>query len=115
MGAVRSVYLHFSSLEIDLPFFRRFAFAGHEAFRTIVPTERDRIPINASTGIYPILCYAPFVFLAYLSRRADTYLIRLLLLPSTITAILVASYRFTWAVPELNVYNWGQCAFIILV
>jgi hypothetical protein len=57
----------------------------------------------------PVSCYAPFIFLAYLTRRPDTYLIRLLLLPSVIVSILVAAYRFTWTMPELNVYNWGQC------
>ncbi|KAF8967083.1 hypothetical protein BDZ97DRAFT_1728478 [Flammula alnicola] len=86
-----------------------FKFAAFQAFRTIVPDQQHRIPISWNNGIYPIICYAPFVFLAYLTRRPDTYLIRLLLLPSVITLILVAAYRFTWATPELNVYNWGQC------
>ncbi|KAF8170929.1 hypothetical protein BJ912DRAFT_1066377 [Pholiota molesta] len=84
-------------------------FAVYQAFRTIVPEAKDRIPLDRSTAIYPILCYAPFVFLAYLTRRPDTYHVRLLLLPSTVTLILVAAYRFTWTTPELNVYNWGQC------
>ncbi|KAH9480642.1 hypothetical protein JR316_0007242 [Psilocybe cubensis] len=82
-----------------------------EAFRTIVPEPQHRIPIKWSTAVYPVLCYAPFVFLAYLTRRPDTYTIRLLMLPSVITSILVAAYRFTWTIPELNVYNWGQCLF----
>lgn len=64
-----------------------------------------------TTAVYPVALYAPFIFLAYLTRRPDTYPIRLLLLPSVITSILVAAYRFTWTVPELNVYNWGQCEF----
>ncbi|KAF9485778.1 hypothetical protein BDN70DRAFT_870654 [Pholiota conissans] len=88
---------------------REFKFATYLAFRTIVPEEKDRIPLTWSNGIYPILCYVPFVFLAYLSRQPDTYIIRVLLLPTTITAILVAAYRFTWTIPEINVYNWGQC------
>lgn len=91
----------------------RLKFAGHQAFQTIVPEVKDRIPLNRSTAIYPILCYAPFVFLAYLTRRPDTYHIRLLLLPSTVTLILVAAYRFRWTTPELNVYNWGQCGFVV--
>ena len=61
------------------------------------------------TGWIPLVCYLPFIFLAFLARRQDTYLIRLLLLPTVITLILVAAYRFTWTQPELNVYNWGQC------
>ncbi|CAA7262938.1 unnamed protein product [Cyclocybe aegerita] len=85
------------------------AFGAWQAFRTVVPEQQHRIPISLSTGIYPIMCYIPFIFLAYLARRPDTYLMRVLLLPSVITSILVAAYRFTWVPPELNVYNWGQC------
>lgn len=53
--------------------------------------------------------YAPFLFMAYLARRPNTYLIRLLLLPAVITATLSAAYGYAWTIPELNVYNWGQC------
>ncbi|KDR82908.1 hypothetical protein GALMADRAFT_113056 [Galerina marginata CBS 339.88] len=88
-----------------------FKYAAHQAFRTIVPDAEHRIPITWSNAVYPILCYAPFIFMAYLTRRQDTYFIRLLLLPTVISSILVAAYRFTWIVPELNVYNWGQCLF----
>ncbi|KAF8158079.1 hypothetical protein B0H34DRAFT_707417 [Crassisporium funariophilum] len=91
--------------------YQELVFAVHHAFRTIVPEGNDRTPITWRTGIYPVLCYTPFIFLAYLARRPDTYPIRLLMLPSVITAILVAAYRFTWVIPELNVYNWGQCLF----
>ncbi|PPQ69106.1 hypothetical protein CVT25_004603 [Psilocybe cyanescens] len=84
---------------------------ANEAFRTIVPEPEHRTPITWNNAVYPLLCYAPFIFLAYLTRRPDTYLIRLLMLPSVITSILVAAYRFTWTIPELNVYNWGQCLF----
>ncbi|KAF5315191.1 hypothetical protein D9619_006931 [Psilocybe cf. subviscida] len=88
-----------------------FRYAVLQAFRTIIPDAQDRIPITVTTAVYPVALYAPFIFLAYLTRRPDTYPIRLLLLPSVITSILVAAYRFTWTVPELNVYNWGQCLF----
>ncbi|KAJ2919179.1 hypothetical protein MD484_g1194, partial [Candolleomyces efflorescens] len=84
---------------------------AHDAFRVIVPHEQDRIPITRHTYWIPLVCYTPFVFLAFLARRPDTYLIRLLLLPSVICAILVAAYRYTWTQVELNVYNWGQCLF----
>ncbi|KAG6823340.1 hypothetical protein H0H93_003838, partial [Arthromyces matolae] len=47
--------------------------------------------------------------MAYLTRRPDTYLIRILLLPITLCGIVAAAYRFVWTPPELNVYNWGQC------
>ena len=46
--------------------------------------------------------------MAYLARRRDTHLIRLLLLPSVLCGILASTYRYVWIIPELNVYNWGQ-------
>ena len=86
----------------------RLSYGAQQAFRTIVPTEEHRIPLTLQNGIYPVLCYTPFIFLAYLARRPDTYFIRLLLLPTVITTILVSAYRFYWVPPELNVYNWAQ-------
>ena len=86
----------------------RLSYGANKAFRTVVPTEEHRIPLTLQNGIYPVLCYIPFIFLAYLARRPDTYLIRLLWLPTVITALLVSAYRFYWVPPELNVYNWGQ-------
>ncbi|GLB38364.1 putative membrane bound O-acyl transferase family protein [Lyophyllum shimeji] len=47
--------------------------------------------------------------MAYLARRPDTYLFRLLLLPAALCGIVASAYRFVWTIPELNVYNWGQC------
>ena len=86
----------------------RLSYGAHQAFRTIVPIEAHRIPLTLQNGFYPVLCYTPFIFLAYLARRPNTYFIRLLWLPTVITAILVSTYRFYWVPPELNVYNWGQ-------
>ena len=87
------------------------SYGALKAFRTVIPIEEHRIPLTLQNGILPVLCYTPFIFLAYLARRPDTYLIRLLLLPTVITAILVSAYRFYWVPPELNVYNWGQRKF----
>ncbi|TFK40850.1 hypothetical protein BDQ12DRAFT_734035 [Crucibulum laeve] len=89
-------------------FVQEFTYAAKQAFRVVVPEPAQRIPITWNNALYPAVCYAPFIFLAYLARRPDTYLVRLLLLPSVICAILVAAYKFTWVIPELNVYNWGQ-------
>lgn len=87
----------------------------HLAFRTLIPPAEDRIPLTRNNGVIPLLCYAPLLFLAYLARRPDTYPIRLLLLPSIISGVLVAAYRFTWTQPVLNVYNWGQCLMAAVV
>jgi hypothetical protein len=74
----------------------------------IIPDLQDRIPITWSTIPYQLACYIPFIFLAYLARRPDTHLIRLLLLPSVLCGIVASAYRYVWIVPALNVYNWGQ-------
>jgi len=84
---------------------------GHRAIRVIIPDLDDRIPMTWHTAPYPFIYYIPFVFMAYLARRPDTYLIRLLLLPITLCGIVAAAYRFVWTIPELNVYNWGQSLF----
>ncbi|KAH6908007.1 hypothetical protein BKA70DRAFT_1222827 [Coprinopsis sp. MPI-PUGE-AT-0042] len=80
----------------------------HDAFRTIVPHERDRVPLTWDVAVVPLACYAPVLLLAYLSRRPGTYTARILLLPSVITLVLCAAWRYKWMQPELNVYNWGQ-------
>jgi len=33
---------------------------------------------------------------------------RLLLLPTVLTCSVAVAYRYTWTIPWLNVYNWGQ-------
>ncbi|RDB18044.1 O-Mevalon transferase yanI [Hypsizygus marmoreus] len=92
-------------------FGEEFVFAAHRAVRTIIPRLQDRIAVSWRTAPYPFIYYLPFFFMAYLARRQDTYLIRLLLLPATICGIVAAAYRFVWTTPALNVYNWGQCLF----
>jgi Membrane bound O-acyl transferase family len=49
--------------------------------------------------------------MSYLVRRPDTHLIRLLLLPTLITAALHSSYGFVWNDPRHNVYHWGVASF----
>jgi hypothetical protein len=49
--------------------------------------------------------------MSYLVRRPDTYFIRLLLLPTLITAALHSSYGFVWNDPRHNVYHWGVASF----
>ncbi|THV00860.1 hypothetical protein K435DRAFT_431684 [Dendrothele bispora CBS 962.96] len=80
----------------------------YQWFRLLVPEPKDRIPITPVFALYWPLFHLPFSFLAFLSRRPDTYLIRLLLLPTVLTCSVAVAYRYTWTIPSLNVYNWGQ-------
>ncbi|KAF5385687.1 hypothetical protein D9757_005537 [Collybiopsis confluens] len=77
-------------------------------FRLIVPEPQNRVPITPTIFPYTLSYLIPFFFLAYLSRRPDTYLIRLLLLPIVIACALASAFRYCWTIPSLNVYNWGQ-------
>jgi hypothetical protein len=81
----------------------------HLAYRTFIPLVEKRRPMTVQNGIIPVLCYVPMILMAYLARRPDTYVLRVSLLPITVSLILFAAYHFTWTQVELNVYNWTQC------
>lgn len=49
--------------------------------------------------------------MAYLVRRPNTYLIRLLVLPSLVVTTLRACFGYMWMDPRLNVYNWAEGEF----
>lgn len=60
----------------------------HDAYRTIVPLPKERISISAGSSFYFILPHFLLLYMAYLARRPDTFLIRLLFLPVTVQSIL---------------------------
>ncbi|KAJ3791188.1 hypothetical protein GGU10DRAFT_338107 [Lentinula aff. detonsa] len=80
----------------------------YDFFRLLIPEPQNRIPITPSVVPYTLSWFIPFFFLAYLARRPETYLIRLLLLPTVIATTLASAFRYCWTIPALNVYNWGQ-------
>jgi len=49
--------------------------------------------------------------MAYLSRRPDTFYLRLLLLPLVVLLAFGTYFRFMYTQPELNIYNWGLGVF----
>ncbi|KAJ6559083.1 hypothetical protein DFH09DRAFT_1161808 [Mycena vulgaris] len=87
--------------------YREISVGALKAFRAIVPEPHHRIPLTWLNAPTVLASFVPFVFLAYLARRPDTYYIRLLLLPTVIVANLTTGFRYTFTIPELNVYNWG--------
>ena len=50
----------------------------------------------------------PFFTMAYLSRRPDTFYLRLLLLPLVIFLAFGTYFRFVYTDPTLSTLNWGQ-------
>jgi hypothetical protein len=93
---------------INAPLLSRLMIGVHQAVRTIIPDLQDRIPVTWHTAPYQVAYYIPFVFMAYLARRPDTHLIRLLLLPSVVCGLLASAHRYVWIIPGLNTYNWSQ-------
>ncbi|KAG7088335.1 hypothetical protein E1B28_012342 [Marasmius oreades] len=91
--------------------FQQFVHNSLILFRTIIPEPQNRHPWTLSHLPYIALSYIPFLFLAYLARRPDTYILRVLLFPIVSSLILAVSFRHCWTIPSLNVYNWGQCLF----
>ncbi|KAF8555710.1 hypothetical protein OG21DRAFT_1507333 [Imleria badia] len=89
--------------------------AAYDAYRTIIPCPQDRIPIRPHHVPRLLLPLIPFLAMAYLSRRPDTFYLRLLLLPLVICLIFGTYFRFMYADPELNIYNWGQGIFAELI
>ena len=82
--------------------------SAHDAYRTIIPYPEHRIPIRLHHVPNLLLPLIPFFSMAYLSRRPDTFYLRLLLLPLVICLTCGTYFRFMYTEPELNIYNWGQ-------
>ncbi|KAM6494377.1 hypothetical protein JOM56_010738 [Amanita muscaria] len=81
----------------------------------VIPPKEQRIPVTWQTSIQPVLAYAPYLYLCYLARRPNTFLVRMLLLPVVVLSVLTAAYRYTWTHPSLYVWNWGQCFFALMM
>ncbi|THG92839.1 hypothetical protein EW145_g8567, partial [Phellinidium pouzarii] len=77
-------------------------------FRLLVPELENRIPITWTTFPYTIAFIVPLVFMAYLSRRPNTHVIRLLLLPAVLSITLHSCLGYLWTGQGMNVYNWGE-------
>ncbi|TFY63962.1 hypothetical protein EVG20_g6107 [Dentipellis fragilis] len=101
---------------MGLTVWQEFCIAAMHAFRTLVPEPQDRIPISWRTAPFTFMQMIPFIFMAYLARRPNTRVMRVLMLPTLITTALHSAFGYVWQDPRLNVYNWGEslCAFIII-
>ncbi|KAK0504069.1 hypothetical protein EDD18DRAFT_1243432 [Armillaria luteobubalina] len=96
--------------------FQELGAGAYQAFRTIIPEPHNRIPISLDAIPSILVSYVPFLFMAFLARQENTYIIRLLLLPTVITASIGTSFRYYWTIPMMNTCNWGSClsAFVII-
>ncbi|VDB91438.1 unnamed protein product [Peniophora sp. CBMAI 1063] len=83
--------------------------------RTLVPYPEDRIPLTLANAPYTTIQFIPFLTMAYLARRPNTYILRLLLLPILIVTALRAAFGYVWTDPRLNVYNWGAALYCLVL
>lgn len=81
----------------------------------MIPYPDHRIPIRLYHIPHLLVPLIPFLSMAYLSRRRDTFYLRLSLLPLVICLTLGTYFRFVYTEPELNIYNWGQGAGLVSV
>ncbi|KZV73772.1 hypothetical protein PENSPDRAFT_682524 [Peniophora sp. CONT] len=83
--------------------------------RTLVPRPEDRTPLTLATAPYMMIQFIPFLAMAYLVRRPNTYILRLLILPILIVTALHAAFGYVWTNPRLNVYNWGAALYCFVL
>ncbi|KZT25386.1 hypothetical protein NEOLEDRAFT_1133759 [Neolentinus lepideus HHB14362 ss-1] len=81
--------------------------ATNAAWRTMIPEPQNRKIVTWQDAPVMLMHLVPLLFQAYLVRRPDTYLIRLLLLPSVVVCLLRVSFGYMFTNPHLNVYNWA--------
>ena len=75
-----------------------------------MPSPERRQSLSASS--LPIVLLGPslpFLALAYLARRADTHLIRLLLLPTAVTSALYFTYHYKIEDHRYRIFEFCRC------
>lgn len=66
----------------------------YDVFRTLIPLPQHRTPRDWSNVHWIFLPLIPLMFMAYLVRRRDTFVMRVLLLPATIYLLLYSAYGY---------------------
>ncbi|OSX67195.1 hypothetical protein POSPLADRAFT_1042455 [Postia placenta MAD-698-R-SB12] len=79
------------------------------AIRTLIPPPQQREPLRWNNFHRAFVYFIPFLFMAYLVRRAHTYPIRLLLLPTLITSTIYSTYHFRVDDPSCVMLDWLRC------
>ena len=81
-----------------------------QAYEEVVPPPGRREPLTLAT--VPLALLGPlssFVFLAYLARRAETHLVRLLVLPAAIFNALHFTYHYKLEDRRLVIAELMRC------
>lgn len=78
-----------------------------------IPRLEDRRPLTWGTAPHALAYMAPLVYMAYLARRPDTYMLRLMTLPVMLFLAVQGPASYMLMEPSHSVYNWffGACFF----
>ncbi|KAL6309328.1 hypothetical protein BKA93DRAFT_759611 [Sparassis latifolia] len=89
---------------------------AHDAFRTIVPALQDRESLTLRTLPNAHLYWIPYLFLAYLVRRENTHLLRILLFPIVVLTTIACTYHYRCDSDAFLIWEFqrGLCPFIVL-
>lgn len=89
-----------------LPFSTVLLFTLRRIGRDLVPLPENRERLTWSTLPNAFAYIIPLLFMGYLTRRRDTKLIRLLLLPTVIFTALKGTYGYGGHDPRYNFFTW---------
>ena len=82
------------------------------SLRKLVPEPHQRTPLTLSNAYTLLLPFFPILLMAYLVRRPNTHLLRILLAPVVVAVTIRSYYHHYWIDPMLNVYNWAGGKFL---
>ncbi|KAH9929800.1 uncharacterized protein B0H18DRAFT_996321 [Fomitopsis serialis] len=80
-----------------------------------IPPPEERTPITWTTIPQVLMYWAPFYLMAFLVRRADTHLLRLLLLPIAVSTAAYCTYWFKVEDPRFSTIDWGRTFMALVV
>ena len=83
------------------------------ALRELVPRLEDRDVLTWRNLPLAFLYLPPFLFMAYLVRRKETHLMRLLLLPTVLTTTVWCTFRYKHEDPRMGWYEWDRGALFV--
>lgn len=80
----------------------------YEAFRQVIPAREDQIVLTNAEIPQAFAYLIPLLLMAYLSRRSDTHLIRISLLPITVILCLKGTFSYIGDDPEQVPLTWTR-------
>ena len=82
--------------------------AFRRALFDLAPGASYRRPLTWSNVPKAFAYFGPFVFMAYLVRRRDTRLIRLLMLPTVVVMVIHGTFAYSWFRGEYYLFTWAR-------